>query len=520
MYRLNTRVVWLGIPPLFGLLALYLGMDGNWDLRNYHYYNAYAWLHGRWGWDFLPSQTPSFYNPTLDLGWYWLTEHFSARSIGFILGTLQGLNVIPLFYLARVVCEPAGKTRDLWALLLALTGMLGAHTISEYGTVFHDNLVSLGILSGLALLVCHWSSLWAVGRQFILPTALAGLSFGLAFGLKQSTAFYAVAACAALLISPGPWWPLRRVWLAFSFGCGVLLGIAIGGGHWMWHLWHEYGNPLFPYYNQIFHSPWAQWRDYRDPGFLPTQPGLWEALTFVWRFSFDFRQTTEVPFRDFRVLALCISLPLALLGWLWPKRQRSAQQLASMYPLLVVALAYALWLHMFRIYRYLIPLEQLSAILVVAALLMLSHRWQPKVIAALVAGLVLLTQPADWGRVAWQERAVEVYPPATVKPDTLVIMAGHEPLSFLLPAFPPSLRFVRIDSNFTNIEQQDVRFNQVMQQTVAQHSGPLAVLYAHYETADVLRKLQEYGLTFAGDCRPIATTLSYSPLYLYCSVTR
>ncbi|MDP9195674.1 MAG: hypothetical protein M3O22_02725, partial [Pseudomonadota bacterium] len=52
-----------GFPLAFGILALVLGQDANWDLKNYHWYNGYAFLWGRWNIDILPSQTPWFYNP-------------------------------------------------------------------------------------------------------------------------------------------------------------------------------------------------------------------------------------------------------------------------------------------------------------------------------------------------------------------------------------------------------------------------------------------------------------------------
>ena len=31
-----------------GAGSLLLGQDANWDLQNYHYYNAWAWWHGRY----------------------------------------------------------------------------------------------------------------------------------------------------------------------------------------------------------------------------------------------------------------------------------------------------------------------------------------------------------------------------------------------------------------------------------------------------------------------------------------
>src|SRR5271169_3095886 len=86
-------------PFAFGALAVFLGQDANWDLRNYHWYNAYAFLNNRYGVDLLPSQTPYFYNPTLDLPFYILATHVPAMVAGFALGFIQGLNFVLLFML-------------------------------------------------------------------------------------------------------------------------------------------------------------------------------------------------------------------------------------------------------------------------------------------------------------------------------------------------------------------------------------------------------------------------------------
>src|ERR1700733_1409092 len=99
-------------PFAFGALALALGQDVNWDLRNYHWYNAYAFLNGRYGFDLLPSQTPWFYNPLLDVPFYLLATHVPARTAGFALGFVQGLNFPLLFMLAHatlVIANPRHK---------------------------------------------------------------------------------------------------------------------------------------------------------------------------------------------------------------------------------------------------------------------------------------------------------------------------------------------------------------------------------------------------------------------------
>src|SRR5207244_919974 len=72
------RAAMLLVPPLFGLLALALGQDDNWDLKNYHLYNAYALLNGRLGVDLAPGQWQSYFNPTLDLVYYGLMAALPA----------------------------------------------------------------------------------------------------------------------------------------------------------------------------------------------------------------------------------------------------------------------------------------------------------------------------------------------------------------------------------------------------------------------------------------------------------
>src|SRR5262249_23616295 len=88
------------IPLGFGALALALGQDANWDLRNYHWYNAYRFLTGRLFTD-LGASTP--YNPLLDVPFYLGGLLLPAKVFSFLWGTLHGLNFVVLYILARAV---------------------------------------------------------------------------------------------------------------------------------------------------------------------------------------------------------------------------------------------------------------------------------------------------------------------------------------------------------------------------------------------------------------------------------
>ena len=66
----------------YGLLAIALGQDANWDLRNYHYYDAYAFLTGRYDFDVVPAHVSTFYNPLLYVPLYWLLQAAPPKQIG------------------------------------------------------------------------------------------------------------------------------------------------------------------------------------------------------------------------------------------------------------------------------------------------------------------------------------------------------------------------------------------------------------------------------------------------------
>src|SRR5579862_2707550 len=67
-FRLLLALVCIGA----GLLSIWLGPDNYWDLRYYHLYNPWAYLHHRYLYDIGPAQEQGFLNPTADFIFYGL----------------------------------------------------------------------------------------------------------------------------------------------------------------------------------------------------------------------------------------------------------------------------------------------------------------------------------------------------------------------------------------------------------------------------------------------------------------
>lgn len=513
MLRLSSpaaRLILFCLAPLVcGALALVYGMDGSWDLRNYHYYNGWALLHGHVGRDMLVSQVPSFYNPLLDVPFAWAAGVMGARPIAFLLGSLHGADFILLTLLGESLLGEHDQRRRFWlAALLAAAGCAGAVALSEIGTVFYDNVTSLGLIGSLLLLSLHWDRIAAGDKR---DAFIAGLPIGLAFGLKETMAPFLGGIGLALLFTLPAGGP-RRFGATFRFGLGALAMTILGGGYWMAHLWNAYGNPLFPYFNEIFHSPWGQGGDYRDVYYQPKDLLHW--LFFPIYFTFDSRTAAEVQFFDARVLALFLLIPVgALLGAF--KKPRNALLLTT------IAIAYLAWLKLFAIYRYLVVLEMLAPLAVMLICESLPRRRGRVVGLCVVLLLCASTRPASWIRFPFTERAVEVAAPHINDPDhTLVVMAGHEPLSFLIPAFPEGMRFLRIDSTFTNPDQTGVPFNKVMKDQIDAHKGPILALFIPIEKHDVIKRLGNDGLALVEDtCLPVTSPIGAGP-YTLCAAER
>src|SRR6202012_963616 len=124
--RLTAReYAFLALSLLFwaGFVVL-LGKDTSWDFRNYHWYAPYAFLNHRIGIDVAVAHQASYYNPFLDIPYYWLATHTRAWIALAVLGAAQGANVVPLYLIARSVLNIAD--RKLGAGALALLGQFGA----------------------------------------------------------------------------------------------------------------------------------------------------------------------------------------------------------------------------------------------------------------------------------------------------------------------------------------------------------------------------------------------------------
>ncbi|MDD3371607.1 MAG: hypothetical protein PHE27_07270 [Alphaproteobacteria bacterium] len=489
-------------PLFFGFLALILGQDANWDLRNYHYYNAYAFLNDRYAQDLLPSQTPYFYNPLLDVPFFWLATHVPAKVAGFALGAVQGLNFVLLFMIAHAVLLVSGPRRKvLVCLFLAALGMYGGGSIAQLGTTFWDNVTSLGVFLSAALVIRHEGRFSRISpaKAFALA-ALFGVPAGMMMGLKLPSVPYAVGLCGGLLAMGGNW--KRGFLLSFAFGIGVLVGGAATFGSWAFFLQTHFGSPLFPYFNNVFQSPLAPLASARDIQYVPHSMGEWFSMPFLFARS-PFR-VGEIDWRDWRLTILYVLLPLAVVARAAFGRTRGdegvARSKAGAYLLISFSIAYVVWLGMFSIYRYAVPLEMIAPVLIVLAAGLLPFRANVKgfLAAAILVVVAFSVRPGNWTRRdVWLDRFVEVEtPPLGDTSNLMILMAGLEPYSHVIPEFPADISFVRVQSNFSSPEQGK-GINGLLRERIEAHrskGGVFKLLIPAWQVAKAQKAVSYFGL--------------------------
>ena len=482
-----------------GIRSLTLGQDANWDLKNYHWYNGWALLNGRMGWDLAPAQVQTYLNPIGDLPLQLLVHTVPwPRAIAVILalGT-----AVAAFFLIRLCIELFHRENDRPALVAisaaAAIGVSGAAGQATIGATMNDWPPAAFLMAAL------WVAVRALSydeprrtRGLLLGAFLAGC----AAGFKLTCGVYAVGFLAALLVVEGPG-RARRV----AMGALLLFaGWAVLGGYWAWHQWREFGNPLFPFFNDAFRSPWWEPIAFFDRNWGPREPLHW--LFFPLYFARRSTLVSEVGFRDYRLAALLMLALLAALRWsIRRERMPASWRFLSVFTIA----SYAVWIKLFGIYRYLVPLELASGPLIVGCIAYLLRGRSVRIASLAIAALLLVgtTRPMSWGRIPFGERFLDVRAPE-LPAGSLVIMGFSHPMAYNIPFFRPDARFVSPASNFLMPGQQNLLARRI-EEVIRTHPGAIFLMEYQRREGQDRNTLAHFGLAYAdGPCLPIRSPLS------------
>ncbi len=499
-----TRALAIGLPLLAAAL---LHGDSNWDLRNYHLYNVHAWWTGRGAIDVAAAQLQSWHNPLLDLPLYLLAQAgASARLLTLWLVLPAMLSLWALFRLQdRVSPAPPSAASRVVLALLSLTGAAAGSTL---GLSMDDGFVAAGMLAALCIALsgdeASADGAQAGPRATVLRWLLAGLVAGATAGLKLSAGFY----CIALAIAALPGGSLRtKAGRLAALALGGILGMALAYGPWAWHLQQAFGNPFFPYFNDVFASPAALPWDWVDARFKPHSAG--DVLLAPWRLLVGTRAYSELSLRDPRLL-----IGLLAFAWLaWTTRGTRDDARATRLRALAAFLwsGVGLWLLQSGIYRYAAGLEMLS----VLGLACLVARLRGGVIAwvVLLLAVAAVTRQPHWGRDAGPQSLASMRAPA-LGDGALVVTATGDPLAYLALGLPGDVPMLGLANNFMQPDRCSA-LQQRVSARIARQVGPIWLLEdpsaARGSVARALLR-EHYDLYAVDACLPYANPLAPAQL--------
>ena len=506
-------VWWLVFATAFAILASFLTTDGTFDFANYHFYNGFAVFHDRRALDIFPAQlqTNFFYGP--DIIYYSIFSSLNDRPvlINLLLSIPYSLAALAIFYTARVFATPGYRWPVVVSAGATVLGFSGAATFGTFATTESDVFPGLACLIALAL----WLHLERVQRNTVWAAlALGGLA-GVSVGLKltQAPLFIGMLVAIAARFAIGKRTALSE---AIAFGAGGLVVFAALDGAWLWGNFRAYGNPIFPFMNNVFKSDLVDFGRWTDDRFLPKTAAAALFYPAYWAFG-PSTAVSELLMRDPRILLGCLSALIIVLAFAWRwLRNRAAPPIGGFESLgfslaLMFLASYALWEKISSIYRYLAIQEALSGVLVLATLpILLGAPGRPWLKSSLFALILVATLRAtlvpDWGGVPPGPQAVSVQLPPLEK-NAMVLFLDDQPYSFLVPSMPISARAIGVNNNLVHPGSTG-RLWSVIAAAVRDHQGPLWGVDDPHDSPGVADgSLASLGLARDRDCVPVITNM-------------
>jgi hypothetical protein len=503
----------LGVA-LFAAYSVHLKKDIGWDFRNYHYYGCYCLENGRIAFDISAAQLQSYLNPVAYLPYCWAVDHLKPLAAGILFGALAGLNLGLLYQLSFAALAGLARRRVWLALLTAVAGVWSPFFLLLVGSSFTETWTPLLVmLALLALLRDAESPSWRL-------VFAAGLALGAAAGFKLVNGVFALA----LLLTIGT--TFRRPGF-FRRVAGYLAGAAVAfmlvSGPWAFTLQRDFGSPLFPFYNAIFKSPYFPAVNFVDERWQVTTLAGALDRPFDWAANAG-SVSSEAPFRDLRFALYAILLLPALAVSIRPDKSATRETQYLFNPvhrsllLWFFTLSYLLWLYMFGVMRYAVPLELLSSLAILALCdCLIANRGATQRVFVVLAllGIAWVRVPTVLPRPDWGSTWFETTIPRELRAaHALYVMSDSAPSAYLAPMLPADSRFVRLEVNL-HIVPPDRYLGPRALSVIDNHAGPLRVLEGERFNIEAL---SAYGLSVnLDDCLTLHT---FADQFNFCSAYR
>ncbi|HCU58788.1 MAG TPA: hypothetical protein DIC64_02270 [Alphaproteobacteria bacterium] len=476
-------VVLMGVSILMGIS---LKNEISWDFTNYHYYNAWAFFNDRLNFDIVPASFNTFLNPVMDFPLYFYIQWFNNYpSLIWALQSIWGGLMLFCIYKITALFLDYKKLYHypIFAILCAVI-LTGEATGTQLGSSANEIPVAFFILWGLYLLL---KMIKFPETQILKKFFAAGLIMGIGLGLKQTIITYCIASGLTLMICYKYLnKPLKSI---FFFALGGAIGYLIINGYFMYKYWVLYGNPMFPFLNNIFHSPYFDDFNYRDTRFLPTLknfiifPFLWHKTSYA---------ICENYYTDIRITLYYTVFMLFTAFLLFSKKERKQTLENKAFTLLFVflILSFFLWLFMFAYMRYAVVIEAIGAIF--TTLLIIYYTPQKNLFFILYTTFFIILAGALYLDFVSIYRATEpvkqkiFVEPISLPKNTLVKLYGL-PSAALIPLLEQKEKTIRATGHTQHycayLKGSDLaernQFKKIRDKIEKEHKGPVVFIYTN-----------------------------------------
>jgi hypothetical protein len=439
-----------------------LGKDMAWDTLNYHLYLGFSALNDRFKQDYFAAGFLAYLNPYAYAPFYAMVRAgLPALVIGSVFAVAHSIILWLVFQLGVAVCPSKnGNAPILVGICSVALAFMNPVLMQQIGSCFADITTAEFALGGWLLLA------GAVRVPRNSKVIYAGLILGAASALKLSNALSAVSAFAMLAMLPLDW--RGKIRHGFLYGISLGIGFTVVAAPWAYRLAKQFGNPLFPMFNNVFRSPEftteSMGSAYR---FIPESIGaaLWRPFAMIDPVGMV-HEELSAPDPRYAILVILVILWLVRWGWrrfgqvpLSPqagnnKPNESTRILAALG--CGLAVNWILWLYVAGNSRYALTMACVAAVVIAGMLFRLFDPW-PKVRNYLLA-IIFIAQAMQlymgaeyrWNGVPWGGQWFDVSVPDKLKTEpNLYLTLGTQTNSFLVPFLAKGSGFINISGGYT-----------------------------------------------------------------------
>jgi Glycosyltransferase family 87 len=413
------------------------------DLLHYHFYSGFSALNDRFEQDYFAAGPVSYFNPYVYVPFYVLVKlNLPALAVGTILAIVHSAVLWLTYELAcRVSPSEHRKERFFFGLCVTVLVFMNPVLLQQIGSSFSDITTTVLVLGGWLLLV------QSILRPRIKLVIFAALLLGIATALKPTNGLYAVAACFLVAFMPLP--IVGRIRALLYFGATGAASFALTVAPWSFRLARRFGNPLFPFLNNVFKSPEIPIASSKHYRFIPES--VTDALLRPFAMTgTDNMIAEELAAPDVRYAFLLVVFLISVIAWIWRSSRHTAIPLTTPADKSATraltglgfgfTFAWIVWLDNSGNIRYFLPMASVSTVLAVALLfrLLANHTFGRNgiLLALLVAQGIALVLGTEyrWNQAPWEGHWFNVeVPEKLASQPNLYLSIGAQSNSFIVP---------------------------------------------------------------------------------------